>query len=232
MAEKELSIVTGASRGIGKAIALRLAKEGHDVVIFGRDEIALKNTKKEIERQGSKCNFFAGDVADEKFVKQSIEKILAEHKKIDHLVNNAGIGIMKKVVDAELIDFQKQINANLIGVFNFTRAVLPGMIENKKGSIILIASLAGKNSFVGGALYSATKHAALGFMRSLMLEVREFNIRVASICPGSVNTEFGHHPNKDKIIQAEDVAETLVDVIKMPERSLISEIDIRPTNPK
>lgn len=232
MAEKELSIVTGASRGIGKAIALKLAKAGHNVMIFGRDEIALRNAKKEIERFDSKCDFFAGDVADEQFVKKSIEKIIQEYHKVDHLVNNAGVGIMKKVVNAELTDFQKQINANLYGVFNFTHAVLPGMIENKKGSVILIASLAGKNSFVGGALYSATKHAALGFMRSLMLEVREYNIRVASICPGSVNTEFGHHPNKDKIIQVEDVAETVIDVIKMPLRSLISEIDIRPTNPK
>jgi NADP-dependent 3-hydroxy acid dehydrogenase YdfG len=229
---KDLSIVTGASRGIGKAIALRLAKEGHDVMIFGRDENTLKNTKSEIGKLDSSCDYFIGDVADESFVSNSIKNIIEKYGKIDHLINNAGIGIMKKVVDAGLDDFKKQIDANLYGVFNFSHYVLPIMIKNKKGSIILIASLAGKNSFVNGAMYSATKHAALGFMRSLMLEVREYNIRVASICPGSVNTEFSHHPNKDKILQADDVAETVVDVIKMPVRALISEIDLRPTNPK
>jgi NADP-dependent 3-hydroxy acid dehydrogenase YdfG len=232
MSGKDVSIVTGASRGIGKAIALRLAKEGHNVMIFGRDEDALKNTKNEIEKIGSVCEYFIGDVADEMFVGNSIKRITEKHSKVDHLINNAGIGIMKKVIDAELEDFKKQVDANLYGVFNFSHAVLPNMIENKKGSIILIASLAGKNSFVNGAMYSATKHAALGFMRSLMLEVREYNIRAASICPGSVNTEFGHHPNKDKILQPKDVAETVIDIIKMPANALISEIDLRPTNPK
>lgn len=232
MKTKELSIVTGSSRGIGKAIALRLARDGHDVMIFGRDEKALKETQKEIQKLGSQCEYFMGDVADEDFAKTSVKKIIENYGGVDHLINNAGIGIMKKVVDAELNDFKRQIDANLYGVFNFTHAALPYMIENKKGSIILIASLAGKNSFVNGALYSSTKHAALGFMRSLMLEVREYNIRTVSICPGSVNTEFSHHPNKDKILQADDVAETVIDVIKMPVRALFSEIDLRPTNPK
>ena len=110
------------------------------------------------------------------------------------------------------------------------------MIEKKSGAIINIVSLAGKNSFVGGAMYSASKHAALGFTKSLMLEVREFNIRVAAICPGSVDTEFFNgssmNPNRDKILKPEDIAETVLLILKLPVRALISEVDIRPTNPK
>ena len=236
MAGKELSIVTGASRGIGKGISLRLAEENHDVMVFGRDTAALKDVQKEIIKKGVACDFFSGDVADVAFVNNSINKILDKYGKVDHLINNAGIGIMKKVVDAELEDFKKQMDANLFGVFNFSKAVLNSMIEKGKGSIINIASLAGKNSFVGGSMYSATKHAVLGFARSLMLEVRQYNIKVATICPGSVDTHFGsggHDPrSKGEILQPEDVAEAVISIIKLPVRALISEIDLRPTNPK
>jgi len=166
----------------------------------------------------------------------SVKKIIDVYGKIDHLINNAGIGIMKKVVDASLDDFKKQVDVNLFGVFNFTKAVLPKMIERRSGSIINIASLAGKNSFIGGTMYSATKHALLGFAKSLMLEVREYNIRIASICPGSVNTGFSSGSldprSKGEILKPEDVAEVVISVIKMPVRVLMSEIDLRPTNPK
>ena len=236
MAEKELSIVTGSSRGIGKSIALRFAQEKHDVMIFGRDMSALKNVQKEIKDKGVECDYFIGDVVDVKFVNDSVNKILDTYGKIDHLINNAGIGIMKKVIDADLEDFKKQIDANLFGVFNFSKAVLNSMIEKRKGSIINIASLAGKNSFIGGSMYSATKHAVLGFARSLMLEIRQYNIKVATICPGSVDTYFssgGNDPrSKGEILKPEDVAEAVMDIIKLPARALISEIDLRPTNPQ
>ncbi len=236
MAGKELSIVTGASRGIGKGIALRLAEEKHDIMIFGRDIPALKNVQKEIIEKGVECDYFSGDVADAKFVNNSVDKILVKYGKVDHLINNAGIGIMKKVIDAELEDFKKQVDTNLFGVFNFSKAVLNNMIEKGKGSIINIASLAGKNSFIGGSMYSATKHAVLGFARSLMLEVRQYNIKVATICPGSVDTHFGsggHDPrSKGEILKPEDIAEAVISIIKLPVRALISEIDLRPTNPQ
>lgn len=236
MAERELSIVTGASRGIGKSIAIRLADENHNVMIFGRDKDALKNVREEIKDKGVECDYFSGDVADVEFVNDSINKIITKNHKIDHLINNAGIGIMKKVIDADLDDFKKQVEANLYGIFNFSKAVLNGMIEKQKGSIINIASLAGKNSFIGGSMYSATKHAVLGFARSLMLEVRQYNIKVATICPGSVDTYFksgGHDPrSKGEILQPEDVADSVMSIINLPPRALISEIDLRPTNPQ
>ena len=236
MTKRELVIVTGANRGIGKAIALKFAKENYNVIIFGREKKSLKNVQDEFKSYGIICESFAGDVSDEKFVSESIHKILNEFGTIDHLINNAGVGIMKKVVDASLEDFKKQIDANLYGIFNFSKSVLPNMIQKQSGSIINILSLASKNAFVGGALYSASKHAALGFTKSLMLEVREFNIRVAAICPGSVDTDFSDRviqsKNKEKILQPNDIAETVFSIIKLPVRAMISEIDIRPTNPK
>jgi len=236
MVERELTIITGASRGIGRGIAIKLAKENYDVMIFGRDIAALKNVEKELEELGADTECFPGDAGDEKFVQKSINKILDKYGKVDLLVNNAGIGILKKFVESNLEDFKKQVDVNLYGVYNFTKAVINSMIEKRKGTIINIASLAGKNSFVGGTMYSATKHALLGFSRSLMLEVREYDIRVASICPGSVDTSFGSSgselKSKGEILKPEDVAEAVVAITHLPIRAMMSEIDLRPTNPK
>lgn len=231
---REFSIVTGASRGIGRSIAIRLAKENHDLMLFGRDKKALASVKKEVENFGITAETFSGDAADEKFVQGSVKQIIKTYGKVDHLINNAGIGILKKFVDSTLDEFKRQMDVNIYGVYNFTKAVINHMIENKSGSIINISSLAGKNAFVGGTMYSATKHALLGFTRSLMLEVREYNIKVAAVCPGSVDTNFNSNrlPAKQNILLPEDVAETVALVIKMPLRALVSEIDIRPTNPR
>lgn len=236
MAQKNLTIVTGASRGIGKGIALRLANEGHDLMLFGRDKSALEKVNQEVRSFGIKTEMFLGDAANTKFVNESVNKIIKTYRRVDHLINNAGMGILKKFVDSNLDEFKKQIDVNLYGVYNFTKAVIDNMIANRKGSIINISSLAGKNAFVGGTMYSATKHALMGFTKSLMLEVREYNIRVAAICPGSVDTDFfvdkDIKPDTERILRPEDVAEAVVAILNLPIRALISEIDIRPTNPK
>jgi 3-oxoacyl-[acyl-carrier protein] reductase len=232
----DISIVTGASRGIGRAIALRMAEEGHNVMITARDETKLKQLKEEIKTKNVECEYFAGDVADEKFVNSSVKQIIKQFGKVDHLINNAGIGVFKTFVDSSLDEFKEQMDVNIFGVYNFTKAVIDGMIKQRSGSIINIASLAGKNSFIGGTMYSATKHALLGFTRSLMLEVRQYNIRVSAICPGSVDTELisgsMNPPDTNKILKSEDIAETVMGIIRMPVHALISEVDIRPTNPK
>lgn len=237
MTERKISIVTGASRGIGKSIALKLAQENHNLVIFGRNEAALNKVTGEIKTFGVDCDFFAGDVRDVDFVNSSIDSVYSKYGRIDNLINNAGFGIFKKFVDSTLTEFKDQVDVNLFGVYNFTKAVVPFMIKQTSGNIINISSLAGKNSFIGGAMYSASKFALMGFSRSLMLELREFNIRVILICPGSVDTEFfvesGHPaPNQEKVLRPEDIAETVIAVIKLPPRAMISEVDIRPTNPK
>jgi 3-oxoacyl-[acyl-carrier protein] reductase len=236
MSGTDVSIVTGAGRGIGRSIALRLAKEGHNLIITSRTERELRSAKEEIESFGVECSYFTGDVTDPNFVNNTVKEILKSYGRVDHLINNAGIGVIKKVVDSNLEEFQRQINTNLYGIYNFTKAVLPGMIDRRSGSIINISSLAGKNSFVGGTMYSASKHAVMGFTKSLMLEVREYNIRTVVICPGSVESSFGRDSSTDprskgQILMPEDVADVVAAVIKLPVRALMSEIDLRPTNP-
>jgi 3-oxoacyl-[acyl-carrier protein] reductase len=232
----EISIVTGGSRGIGKGIALRMADEGHNVMIIARDEAKLKDVKKEIISKNVECEYYAGDVTDVQFVNETVKNIIDKYGRIDHLINNAGFGIFKQFIDSSIEEFKQQMDVNVFGVYNFTRAVLDTMIKQKSGSIINIASLAGKNAFVGGTMYSATKHALLGFTRSLMLEVRQYNIRTVAICPGSVSTDMIREsltkPSEDKILRVEDIADIVMAVIKLPVRAMMSEIDIRPTNPK
>lgn len=234
MAEREVCIVTGASRGIGKAIALKLAGEGKDVMLFGRDIDALKETRKLVKEKGVEADYFSGDVGDVEFVNKSVREIIDKYGKVDILINNAGMGVFKQVMDASLDDFKTQVNANLYGIFNFSKAVLDNMIERKSGAIINIASLAGKNIFAGGSMYSATKHGVKGFTGCLMQEVRQHNIKVAAVFPGSVETDFHSDgsPGSPNKLMPEDVAETVSLIIKLPVRALASEIDIRPTNPK
>ncbi len=237
MDEKYISILTGASRGIGKAIAVKLAEEGHNLALFARDKNKLDVTVNDCKKYGIDVIDFNGDVSDPYFVNESVNQVLLKYGKIDNLINNAGIAVFKKFIDVTLEEFQLQINTNMYGVFNFTKAVLPNIVERKSGNIINISSLAGKNSFVNGTTYSASKHALMGFSKSLMLEVRQFNIRVALICPGSVNTELlsgtALEPDNPKnILNPSDVAETVASIINMPANALISEVDIRPTNPK
>ncbi len=236
MNENDVTIITGASRGIGRGVAVRFASEKNKIMLFGRDADALRATRNELKPYGIENEIFTGDVSDADFVNKCVNKIIDKFGRVDHLINNAGTRIFKKVTDATLGEFKKQIDANLYGIFNLTKACLPFMIERKSGSIINIVSLAGKNSFVTGSMYSASKYAALGFTRSLMLEVREYNIRVAAVCPGSVDTQFfdgtDMKPNRDKILKVEDIAETVLAILKLPPHALISEIDIRPTNPR
>ncbi len=228
-------IITGASRGIGKSIALRFSKENFNVFIFGRDESELIKVKSEIEKNNAYCEYFIGDVADLTFVKNSIEQILTKEEKIDVLINNAGIAIFKKFIDTSLEDFKNQINTNVIGVFNFTKAVIENMIENKNGTVINIVSQAGKNGFDFGTTYSATKHAVMGFSKSLMLEVRKFDIRIITVCPGSTDTEMIKnspiHKNNKQFLSPKDVAEITYSIVNLPQNALVSDIEIRPNNP-
>lgn len=235
--KEKIAIVTGASRGIGKVISQKLSNEGLTVMLFGRDEKALQQVKYEINQNGKNAEYFVGDVADEKFVESSVNNILSIYGKVDVLINNAGLGILKRFQELTLNDFKKQVDANVYGVFNFCKSVLPSMIQRGEGDIINIVSLAGKNGFINGTTYGATKHAVLGFTKSLFLEVREFNIRVAAVCPGSVDTEFSDKSERgyeylDKILKSEDVADSVWTILNLPRRALISELDLRPTNPK
>jgi 3-oxoacyl-[acyl-carrier protein] reductase len=234
--EKEVVIVTGASQGIGKAIALKLASNGMEVIPFGRNVKRTKEVGSLLKKYGTGEVYYCGDVADSGFVNKSVKEIIKRFKRVDHLVNNAGTAIFKKFIDSGLDEFKKQIDTNVYGVYNFSKAVSSHFVKRNSGSIINISSLAGKNSFKGGTMYSATKHAVQGFTKSLMLELREYNIRVALVCPGTVATELINGTlmqpkNIEKVLIPEDVADVVWGIIKLPPRALISEVEVRPTNP-
>ena len=237
MSDSPVSLITGASRGIGEAIAIKLATEGHALALCGRDEARLRALTLKIKEMGNNVEFYCVDVTDPFSVIQTVDVIQSEFGRIDNLVNNAGLGIFKKFTESSLNEFKNQMDVNMYGVYSFTRAVVDGMITRKEGSIINVVSMAGKDGFVSGTMYCATKHAVIGFSKSLMLELREYNIRVSSIRPGSTHTEMmADAPiraiNMNTILQPEDVAEVVSTVIKLPIEANVSELEIRPTNPK
>lgn len=235
--EKKIAIVTGAGRGIGRAIAYALAREGANVVAAARTQLEIDAVANEVKRLGRKAIAVCADVSQEADVKTLVARTVETFGTVDILINNAGIGAFANVVDLSTDTFDGMWGINVRGVFLCSRAVLPYMTKQKSGDIINISSLAGRNAFVGGAGYCATKWALIGFARCLMLEVREHNIRVITICPGSVDTGFGDHRKNSprssgNIPKAEDVAQVVVDTLRMPRNVMVSEVDIRPTNPK
>ena len=228
----QVAIITGAGRGIGKAIAQSLASEGVHTVLTSRTVPEIDAVAEAIRESGGKATAIAADVSDQQQVEGVVSGALKLTGAIDILVNNAGVGIFKSVSELSVEDFDAMWNVNMRGVFLATKAVLPTMIRANAGAIVNIASLAAKNTFKGGAGYCATKWGLRGFAGSLMLEVRDYNIRVVTICPGSVDTNFSPMNKKGATItQPEDVAEAVVFAVTAPGRSMFSEIDVRPTRP-
>jgi len=228
----KIAIVTGAGRGIGRAIAHALASEGAVVALTARTQAEIEREAEAIRTEGGKAASFAGDVTDQRQVESMVAGVLKQYGTIDILVNNAGVGVFRPVSELSVAEFDTMWNVNMRGVFLVTKAVLPAMRKAQTGTIVNIASLAGKNAVKGGAGYSATKWALRGFGASLMLEVRDDNIRVVTICPGSVDTGFYAGGKKGPAItQPSDVAETVLFAVTAPARTMVSEIDIRPTRP-
>lgn len=230
----KVAVITGASRGIGKSIAEHYAAEGARLVISARDAAHLDAVRDELKSKGNEVISVTADVSKESDIVTLIKTAMESFGRIDILVNNAGFGIFKPVAEMKTDEFDSLFSVNMRGTFIATRETLPHMIAQKGGVIINIASLAGKNAVENGAAYAATKWAMLGFARSLMLEVRKHNIRVITICPGSVDTDFGsrNRPNRDKILKPADVAEAAVLAASLPATAMMSEIDLRPTNPR
>ena len=229
-------VVTGASEGIGRAIAEALATRGGRVAICSRTAQRIKAVAHELRGKEFNVEGFAADVSREADVAKFRDFVHAEYGPADVLVNNAGLGHFAPVEKLTVEQFDETMAVNVRGIFLMTRAFLPDMRKKKSGDIVNIASLAGKNGFVDGTAYGASKHAVLGFSKSLMLEVRKDGIRVIAICPGSVVTPFfkkaGQQlPNADRVLSPEDVAHAVVAALELPGRGMISELDIRPTNP-
>jgi NADP-dependent 3-hydroxy acid dehydrogenase YdfG len=238
MIEKEVALVTGASRGIGRAIALKFAHEGLAVALTGRDNEQLDRVAREImATDGHKPLIITADLRDVLQIARISQEVLKEWGRIDILVNNAGLGYLKPFLEISTAEIQEMVDVNLRAVFLLTQQVLPAMIKRKSGMIMNIASLAGKNGFKLGTGYAATKWALRGFAQCLLQEVREYDVRVVTLFPGSVETSFGvggksptGTPSQNKI-QPEDIAKTAFLAYSMPFRTLLSEIDIRPSNP-
>jgi NADP-dependent 3-hydroxy acid dehydrogenase YdfG len=234
--DQSVALVTGAGRGIGKAIARTLAKNGVTVVLTARTVSELERVRKEIESSGGKALSIRADLTNDSHIDNLFNEVSSHFHRLDILVNNAGIGILSPVKVLSVNDFDAMWRLNLRALFLCTQKAIDIMEPQKGGVIVNVSSLAGKNAFVGGAGYSATKWALMGFSKTLLLEVREHNIRVITICPGSVDTSFSpqeRDPKRlEKILHPQDVADTLLAAITLPERAMVSEIDIRPTNPK
>jgi 3-oxoacyl-[acyl-carrier protein] reductase len=232
----QIALVTGAGRGIGKAISLSLAAEGATIVLVARTMGELEKVQKEIASKGGTALAIRADITQEQEVKGLFDEIRRRFGRLDILVNNAGIGKFVSVKEMKLKDFDAMWNLNVRGLFLCTQHSIHFMESQKNGIIVNISSLAGKNAFVLGAGYAATKWALMGFSKCLMLEERQYNIRVVTVCPGSVDTTFSDQESESskagKILSAQDVADTVLSAVLMPARAMVSEIDIRPTNPK
>lgn len=230
-AETPVAIVTGASRGIGRAIAGELARRGYRLTLLARRPQPLEVAAQELRPLAPEVQAFTCDVRDAAQVKSAFQKILGWAGRADVLVNNAGIGGFGAVQELSDEVWDDTLDTNLRGVFLCSRAVAPQMIRQRSGHIINISSLAGKNFFAGAAAYCASKWGLMGLSYCMAEDLRGYGIRVSVICPGSVHTEFSPHAGKDpqKMLQPEDVARTVGWLLEQAPTSFVSEIDVRPT---
>ncbi len=232
----QTALITGATEGIGRATAFALGRAGYRVGVCARTESTVKKLVKELDAEGFEAAGAAADVGNPEQVVRMIETVTGTLGQIDVLINNAGVLIGKPFEELTLEDWDITMGTNLRSLYLVTREVLPGMRQRKRGDIVNVASLAGRNGFAGGTAYCASKHAVLGFSRSLMLETRKEGIRVIAICPGSVDTSMLRDQpmlksEPSRILRPEDVAATILHALSLPDRAMVSELDIRPTNP-
>ncbi len=230
------AVVTGSTKGIGRAIAEMLLKEQARVAIAARNQREVEQTVAGLERAGHSGRVIgqACDVGRLEDVKKLFDRCLAEWQGIDILINNAGIGIFKNVEELPPEEWRSTLSTNLDSLFYCCHLAIPHMKKAGGGFIINIGSLAGKNAFAGGAAYNASKFGLIGFSEALMQEVRHEDILVAYIMPGSVDTAFGAgmgSPQGSWKIAPSDVAEVVIQTLKRHPRCLTSRIEMRPSKP-
>jgi len=227
------ALVTGGTRGIGRAIAAGLAREGARVAICGLDEERTRAAAAELAAETS--GTVAGRACDVRFrdqVRGLFEFVDSEFGGIDIVVNNAGLGRFNSVQNLSAEEWHLTLDTNLTGVFHCCQEAIPRLKARGAGYLIQISSLAGKNPFAGGAAYNASKFALNGFAEAMMLDHRHDGIRVTNICPGSVNTEFNSpNPGSDWKIQPEDIADIVLGLLRLPARTLVSYLEVRASRP-
>lgn len=229
--ENKVAIVTGGTRGIGRAVAERLAREGARVAICGRRQKSVDEAVAALSSFGDAFGM-AADVSKLNDVRDFIAEVKRRFGAIHVLVNNAGAGVFRSVADLSPEEWERMIGLNLSGVYYCCHEILPIFRMNPGGDVINISSLAAKNAFAGGAGYNASKFGLNGFTEAMMLDHRQEGVRVSAIMPGSVDTEFGGGgTGAEWKIAPEDIAEVVVGLLRMPRRTTISRVEIRPSKP-
>jgi short-subunit dehydrogenase len=225
-------VISGASKGIGRAIVIAFAKKGHNIMACARNEdnlIALKNELLAINPSIG-YHYFVADLSQKNQVKSFVSFILSNTNVIDVLVNNAGVFLLGNIYDEDDENLEKMINTNLYSAYYLTKGLLPSMMSNKKGHIFNISSIAGANAYKNGSSYSISKFAMQGFTKSLRNEMKDFGIRVTGVLPGATLTDSwaGVDLPEERFIDPNDVAQTIVDIYNLSDRTVVEEIVLRP----
>ena len=229
----QIAVVTGAARGVGEATARKLASLGAHTLLIARDTQRLNDVRQQIEAAGGHATVFPCDLTDPAAVASLGEQIARDYRRCDILVNNAGIGLSNKPLhEVTPEEWDRLFDTNLRGPYLMIRALAPLMIAARTGHIVNISSLAGRNPLPNNAAYAATKWGLNGLTYSIAEELRQYNIRVSAVAPGSINTQFGDGgsgKDPNKMLQPEDIAAVVATLVTQPPQSFISEILMRPT---
>jgi 3-oxoacyl-[acyl-carrier protein] reductase len=231
----QVAIITGASSGIGGAIARAFLREGADLVVVARREERLAELDREAKDQGRRSVAVVGDVREERTAQLAVEAALGELGRLDILVNNAGMAIYKNLIETAADEYDTMMDTNMRSTFLFTRHVTPVLLDRGGGTVVNIASMAGVMGFAGEAVYCATKFAQVGFTQALDRELRPYGIKVGAVCPGGVRTEFAIGAGRTEegvatsgMLEAEDVAAAALFIATQPAGSRVLEVRMRP----
>jgi len=228
------AVVTGGTRGIGRAITESLLRSGAAVAICGRTQESVGRASTELKQAtGRDVLGVPADVSSLDQVEHFFETVRSRFGTLDILVNNAGVGVFRAVQELTPEDWRNTIDVNLTGVYYCCHCALPLLRQRGSGYIFQISSLAGINAFAGGAAYNSSKFGLNGFSEAIMQDLRYENIRVSYIMPGSVDTDFSPRSGRAEWkIAPEDIAEVVISLLRMPERTLVSRVEMRPSKPK
>jgi len=230
------AIVTGGGRGLGKATAIALAKEGVSVAVTGRNEENLIQTVRELETLGVKATYGVFDVADAEAVATAVPRLIDELGGVDILINNAGIAEFGTFLEMDPKRWQEILMTNVMGIYHVTHAVLPHLVAHNSGDIVNVSSTAGQSGNAGTSAYSASKFAVIGLSESLMKEVRKNNIRVCTLMPSTIASDMSidlglTDGDPEKVLQPADFAELIIANLKLPRRALLKSASLWSTNP-
>jgi 3-oxoacyl-[acyl-carrier protein] reductase len=226
------ALVTGAGRGIGRSIAVALGRAGAAVTLVARTRSELDAVAAEIQEAGGRARVYAGDLSDPDVPRSAVDAAVQVHGRLQILVNNAAVGVHAPLVETSDSDWDRTIGTNLSAVFRLTRAALPHLTAGG-GHVFMISSLAGLNPIAGMSAYCASKAALDQLAACLMLEVRQHGVKVTTIAPGSVDTGFGNGVRGDTswMLQADDVAQTVMDLLATRDDAHLSRVELRPLRP-